>query len=65
LAQKLPDYEIQWLGVPDIWETKPIPELYPRKSDRRRRISDEVHLNNFLKKSRKGKDMAEDVPSKV
>ena len=29
LAQQLPDYEIQWLGVPNRLETTLIPELYP------------------------------------
>ncbi|MGF1541523.1 MAG: undecaprenyldiphospho-muramoylpentapeptide beta-N-acetylglucosaminyltransferase [Pleurocapsa sp.] len=29
LAQQLPDYEIQWLGVPNRLETKLIPEIYP------------------------------------
>jgi UDP-N-acetylglucosamine--N-acetylmuramyl-(pentapeptide) pyrophosphoryl-undecaprenol N-acetylglucosamine transferase len=29
LAQKLPDYQIEWLGVPDRLETQLVPKQYP------------------------------------
>ena len=29
LAQKLPDYQIEWLGVPDRLETQLVPKEYP------------------------------------
>lgn len=29
LAEKLPDYEIEWLGVPNRLETQLVPKQYP------------------------------------
>jgi UDP-N-acetylglucosamine--N-acetylmuramyl-(pentapeptide) pyrophosphoryl-undecaprenol N-acetylglucosamine transferase len=29
VAEQLPDYEIEWLGVPDRMETQLVPDLYP------------------------------------
>jgi UDP-N-acetylglucosamine--N-acetylmuramyl-(pentapeptide) pyrophosphoryl-undecaprenol N-acetylglucosamine transferase len=42
VAERLPDYQIEWLGVPDRMESKLIPDLYPLHT---------IRVGGFQKKS--------------
>lgn len=52
IAEQLPDYQIEWLGVPDRLETRLVPEQYPLRTVRVEGFQQRLGLSSILILSR-------------